>query len=90
MKFQLLFRPALCTQDGIFEFAMLSEFFSMDEISEIEKMADSRRKISSNGENVFLEAAKELKTEAERIRRKESGETDLRALINSKKNKNNI
>lgn len=73
---------------GGFDFGMLSETFSQDEISEAEKMADSRRRVQSNGEDVFLEAVSRLKEEAEKRKAKESGTDDLQSLINRKRKNN--
>ncbi len=75
--------------NGGFDFAMLSERFTQEEISEAEKMAQKRRGGTSNGEDVMREAVKNLKEEAQRRRLKESGD-DLMSLIESKRKTNNI
>ena len=77
---------AICelAENGGFDFGMLSERFTQEEISEAEKMAQKRRGGTSNGEDVMREAVKNLKEESERRRLKESG-GDLMSLIESKR-----
>ena len=61
---------------------MLSQFFSQDEVSEAAKYAAARRKLSDNGNAVFMDAVTKLREEAERIREKTAGaEDDLATLI---------
>ncbi len=71
-----------CHQTGGFDVAMLSQFFSQDEVSEAARYAAARRKLSDNGDAVFMDAVTKLREEAKRIREKTAGaEDDLATLI---------
>ena len=61
---------------------MLSQFFSQDEVSKAAKYASDRRKLSDNGNAVFMDVVTRLHEEAARIREKTAGgENDLATLI---------
>ena len=75
-------------RDGGFDFGMLSEFFTQEQVSEAEKIANERRKVSSNGEDVFTEALKRLREENEKRKTKEQGHMDLNALLENKRKNN--
>ncbi len=71
-----------CQGAGGFDFAMLSQFFTQDEVSAAAGYAAARRRLSDNGDGVFLDAVKRLRQEAERIRERENcTEDDLKRLI---------
>lgn len=75
-------------RNGGFDFGMLSEFFTLEQVSEAEKIANERRKVSSNGEDVFTEAIKRLREENEKRKTKEQGHMDLNALLENKRKNN--
>lgn len=75
-------------RNGGFDFGMLSEFFTLEQVSEAEKIANERRKVSSNGEDVFTEALKRLREENEKRKTKEQGHMDLNALLENKRKNN--
>ncbi len=83
-----LFRHILaCHQAGGFNFAMLSETFSQDEVSKAASYAAARRKLSDNGITVFMDAAEKLRQEAVRISEKKADTgDDLAALIARRRN----
>ena len=71
-----------CQGAGGFDFAMLSQFFTQDEVSAAAGYAAARRRLSDNGDGVFLDAVRRLRQEAERIRERENcTEDDLKRLI---------
>lgn len=75
-----------CHETGGFDFAMLSQFFTQDEVSRAAKYAAVRRKLSDNGNAVFMDAVSKLQKEAERIREKAAcTEDDLAALIDRRR-----
>lgn len=74
-------------EDGGFEFAMLSEGFTLEEISKAEGMVAKRRALSNNSEEAFLSAVAELEKESEKIRQKAEG-ADLESVIARRRNEN--
>ncbi len=63
-----------------FNFGMLSEDFTQDEVSLAMKMVADRRSLT-NSKDVFSDIVERLRTESEKIRLKESGTEDLASLI---------
>lgn len=79
---QLFEKIIECQEAGGFDFAMLSQFFSQDEVSKAAAYAAARRQLSDNSDEVFLDAVTKLRQEAVRIREREAGtEDDLERLI---------
>lgn len=79
-----------CSAAGGFDFGMLSESFTQDEVSEAEKMSQKyRRDVSVSGKEVLLEAVQRLKGRAEKRRMKENG-IDLNKMIAMKRENNKI
>lgn len=79
---QLFEKIIECQEAGGFDFAMLSQFFSQDEVSKAAAYAAARRQLSDNSDEVFLDAVAKLRQEAVRIREREaSTEDDLERLI---------
>ena len=76
-----------CYAEGGFDFAMLSDGFSVEEIAKFEEMIRKRRDLTNNGEQAFLEAVSELKKEAGRIKGRDSGE-DIASIINRRRSEN--
>jgi len=65
---------------GGFDFGLLAESFSQEEISKASEMLAKRRALSNNSEEAFLSFAEELKKESERIRSR-SGDEDISSVI---------
>ncbi|MBE6713715.1 MAG: DNA primase [Ruminococcaceae bacterium] len=76
-----------CHEAGGFDFAMLGESFSPEEISKAEQMVAKRRELTNNSESAFLDAAAALKAEAEKIRQREEG-WDISSLLERRRNEN--
>ncbi len=76
-----------CYEGGGFDFGMLSDSFSVEEIAKFEEMIRKRRDLTNNGEGAFLEAVLELKKEAEKIKGRSTGE-DIMSLINRRRGEN--
>ncbi len=76
------------TNEGGFEFTQLNEAFTSDEVSRAQKYICDRDKFKVNTDSSFSDDCDLLKKEAASIRRKESGEVDLRALIAERRNEN--
>ena len=76
-----------CHKNTGFDFCMLSESFTADEISKAEKMLTKRRMLSNNSEETFLAAVEELKKEAARIKGREQGE-DIAEVLLRRRNEN--
>ena len=76
-----------CHAAGGFDFAILSEYFTADEVSTAAEYMDSRRRLSDNSAAVFADAVGKLKAEAARIRARESGEMDLKSFVEGKRKK---
>lgn len=74
-------------ESGGFEFGLLAEYFSVEEIGAFENMIKKRRDLSNNSEQAFLETAAELNREAQRIKGKAEGE-DLSQLIARRRQEN--
>ena len=73
--------------EGGFDFGLLSESFSQEEISKAVEMVSRRRALSNNSEDTFVTFAEELKKESERIRSKSENE-DITAVIQRLRNDN--
>ncbi len=74
-------------ESGGFEFGMLSDSFSQDEISKAVEMISKRRVLSNNSESAFLDAVSELKKESDKIRGRSSGEDIADVLARRRKEK---
>lgn len=76
-----------CHEAGGFDFGMLSEGFSQEEISKAEEMVARRRKLSDNGTQAFLDSVAALAKESEKI--KNRGEnTDIFSVIERRRKEN--
>lgn len=76
-----------CHEAGGFDFGMLSDNFTVEEIAKFEEMIKKRRDLTNNGESAFFEAVSELKKEAEKIKGRSTGE-DIMSLINRRRSEN--
>ena len=68
---------------GEYDFSLLGQFFSPEEIGRLEGLMQKRRELAENGFDVFLQCAEALKKE-----KKLSGEDtvdDIRRLLESKR-----
>jgi DNA primase len=76
-----------CHEAGGFDFGMLSEGFSQEEISKAAEMVARRRKLSDNGTQAFLDSVAALAKESEKI--KNRGEnTDIFSVIERRRKEN--
>lgn len=64
----------------VFNLGVLSEEFTQDEVSRAVKMIADRRNLT-NSNDVFTDTVRRLKSEAEKLRAKESGSEDIAKLI---------
>ncbi|MBR6917510.1 MAG: DNA primase [Clostridia bacterium] len=73
-------------EDDEFDFSVLNEKFTPDEVSRAQKLITSRMKLS-NTDDVFREAAEALRAEASRINNKtdESTDDDITAFIKKRR-----
>jgi len=76
-----------CYDSGGFEFGMLSEGFSQEEISKASEMIAKRRALSNNGEAAFLESVEALAMEAEKIKNRGS-DADIESVIERRRKEN--
>lgn len=67
----------------VFDFGLLGEYFSADEMGRITSYLTKRYKLSSNGETELSDCVKKLKEE------KKLQNADLKTLLESRRNKNN-
>ena len=78
-----------CYNSGGFDFGMLSDGFSPEEISKAEIMLGKRRVLTNNSEEAFLSAVSELKKESEKIKGRETGEDITTVLMRRRKENKN-
>ncbi len=71
-------------EKGGFDFGMLCDSFSPDEISKAEAMMGKRRQLTNNSTEAFLDAVGALKNEADRI--KNAGNDDIAAILERRRN----
>ena len=67
-------------REGGFEFGMLADGFSQEELSRAEQMVAKRRVLSNNSEEAFLSAVEELSRESEKIKNKDT-DGDIASIL---------
>lgn len=75
-----------CENAGGFDFGMLGEKFSVDEIARAQKYKSDRERLKLLSDSVFDDNCEKLKREAEKQRDKENGNVDLAELIAKRRN----
>ena len=71
-----------------YDFSMLGQFFSPDEIGRLQGLEQKRRVLVDNGRTVFLQCVETLKKEKSlSVREGENGIDEIRRLLDSKRNK---
>lgn len=85
---KLFSKMVSCFKSGGFDFCMLSEDFTIDEVSEAERMLEKRRQIKDNSENVLYDCVDRLKKEYEK--RISAENNDPLEVIMRKRKENNI
>lgn len=86
---RLFMKMISCVENGGFDFCMLSEDFSVDEVSEAEKMIDKRRQIKDNGEAVLYECIEQIKAESAKRSVEENGADPMAAILRRRNENNN-
>ena len=71
--------------DGGFDFSLLSEFFSIDEIGRLQGLISKRRELSENGMDVFRKCVDTLKEEKEKKDVEQGSISDLAELLRRKR-----
>ena len=71
--------------DGGFDFSLLSEFFSIDEIGRLQGLISKRRELSENGMDVFRKCVDTLKEEKEKKNVEQGSISDLAELLRRKR-----
>lgn len=74
--------------DGGFDFSLLGEFFSPDEMGRLAKLEQARRALSENGSNVLRATVQALDSARERKAVKEADPMDAIARLMAEKKKN--
>ena len=74
----------LTDETGKFEFGMLGEDFSPDEMGRITEMRIRRERLSVNSEEILEDSIKKLKNEAV-----SGGLSDIESILSRKRNENN-
>ena len=81
---------AMEDSDGGFDFSLLGEFFSPDEMGRLARLEHSRRMLSENGTAVLRSAVETLQREKERRAAKDAPPIDsIRMILDAKRKKKN-
>ena len=70
---------------GEYDFSLLGQFFSPDEMGRLEGLVQKRRKLTENGSDMFLQCVETLKKE-KRLTDAEDSIDEIMLLINQKRN----
>ena len=75
-------------KDDQFEFSMLGQFFSADEVGRLQGLEQKRRQLTENGRTVFAQCAEALKNEKRMAEAIDAGGVDeIKKMLESKRNK---
>ena len=75
-------------KDNQFDFAMLGQFFTPDEMGRLQGLEQKRRALTENGKTVFAQCVEALKKEKRLSFAEDAGGVDeIRKLLESKRNK---
>lgn len=81
---------ALEGSDGGFDFSLLGEFFTVEEMGRLARLEQSRRVLSENGTSVLRSSAETLAREKERRAAKDAPPVDsIRMILEAKRKKKN-
>lgn len=76
----------VCESDGTFNFSMLGEFFTPDEMGRIQGLEQKRRALTQNGVDVFEDCINSLKSEKAK-QSQDGGVDEIQRLLNEKRKK---
>lgn len=75
-------------RDDQFEFSMLGQFFTADEVGRLQGLEQRRRQLTENGKTVFAQCIEALKSEKRIAEASDSGGVDeIKKMLESKRNK---
>ncbi len=75
-------------RDDQFEFSMLGQFFTADEVGRLQGLEQKRRQLTENGKTVFAQCVEALKSEKRIAEASDAGGVDeIKKMLESKRNK---